>query len=140
MSMSFWWDFSFDKYAVSFSLSFTISFHLNFILSNLKIGTLTWFLGLFVWNICFQTFTSKYVYPWCSVMLLRFKRRMNSFSYPVFRSLSFFLWEWRLFMLKIIDEWCLLIFHYFIFEMWFSFSSLFLLVYDISSLCFLCFS
>lgn len=34
-------------------------------------------------------------------------------------------------MLKVIDEWCLLIFHYFIFKMRFSFSSLFLLVYDI---------
>lgn len=54
--------------------------------------------------------------------------------------LYFFFPEWRSLMLKVIDEWCLLIFHYFIFEMWFSFSSLFLLVYDISSLCFLGFS
>lgn len=142
MSLSFWWDFSFDKYAVSFSLSFTIIFHLNFILSNLKMSRLTWFLGLFAWNICFQTFTSKYVYPCCSVVLLRFKRSMDFFFlYPVFWSLPFFLGGgWRSLMLKIIDEWCLLIFHYFIFEMWFSFSSLFLLVYDISSLCFLGFS
>lgn len=45
--------------------------------------------------------------------------------------LCFFFPEWRSLMLKVIDEWCLLIFHYFIFKMRFSFSSLFLLVYDI---------